>query len=160
MLLDRYAADYADKPGPVEVRLRIILTPTEQEAQAVLAQLKAGADFSALARRASRDASRSAGGDVGYQPQDTLLPEVGAVAFSMPAGQTTAYPIHLADGWCILRVEERRQAPRPSFISVRERLLAVLVQELFQKETEDALANLKVRTYSISGEEKDAEQSK
>jgi peptidyl-prolyl cis-trans isomerase C len=160
VLLDRYALDYVGKPGPAEVRLRIILTPTEQEAQAVIAELKGGTDFAALARRASHDASRSNGGDVGYQRREALLPEIAAVAFALQPGQTTAYPVHITDGWCIVRIEDRHQTSQPAFASVRERLLAVLVRETFQKETEDALSTFRVSTFSISGREKESEESK
>jgi len=50
-----------------EVRARHILVPTEDEAKAVLAEIKKGTDFAELAKQKSKDPGAAAeGGDLGY----------------------------------------------------------------------------------------------
>ncbi|HWX73583.1 MAG TPA: peptidylprolyl isomerase, partial [Xanthobacteraceae bacterium] len=62
-----------------EVHARHILLPTEDEAKAVLAELKKGADFAALAKEKSKDPGGSEGGDLGYFTKDQMVPEFSAV---------------------------------------------------------------------------------
>ena len=71
------------------IHARHILVDTPQEAERVLAQLLAGADFAALARAHSQDAStRESGGDLGFFPQGILVaPEVEEAAFALQPGQ-------------------------------------------------------------------------
>src|SRR5207245_786871 len=49
-----------------EVRARHILVGSEDEAKAILDELKKGADFAELAKQKSKDPSKSEGGDLGY----------------------------------------------------------------------------------------------
>src|SRR5262249_46157898 len=59
-----------------EVRARHILVPTEEEAKAVLAEIKKGTDFAELAKQKSKDPGAAAeGGDLGYFAKDQMVPE-------------------------------------------------------------------------------------
>jgi parvulin-like peptidyl-prolyl isomerase len=71
------------------VHARHILVDTETEAQSLLNQLTAGADFLALAQAHSQDTStRETGGDLGFFPRGILVaPEVEDVAFSLEADE-------------------------------------------------------------------------
>jgi len=124
MLLARYAAEIAGKPGPIEVHGRAILVPTEAEAAEIIAKLQDGADFAALARQFSKDASASKGGDMGFVSRDSLNPAVGAVLFTLRPGTVTAYPVKTVVGWFVLRVDARRTTPTPTFAQARAGLLA------------------------------------
>lgn len=150
-LRERYRQEIANRPGPEEVRLRVIMTPTEAEANALIAELRAGAEFAALARRASKDPTASTGGDVGFMTRQDLTPEIGAVAFSLAAGQTNAHPVRTATGWFIVRTEERRHRPTPPFAAVRADLIQALLQEEGLTIVRDALSRAMIRTYSITG---------
>ena len=52
-----------------EVRARHILVETEDEAKAVVAELKKGADFAELAKSKSKDPGSADGGDLGTSPR-------------------------------------------------------------------------------------------
>lgn len=71
------------------IHARHILVDTQQEAESIHAQLEAGADFTALAKAHSQDAStRESGGDLGFFPRGILVaPEVEEAAFALQPGQ-------------------------------------------------------------------------
>ncbi len=152
-MLARYKRDYAGKPGPTEVRVRVIMVPTEEEAVAVIAELKAGADFAAVARRSSKDTTAPAGGDLGFVARDGLNAEVGAVAFSLPVGQVSAYPVRTAGAWFVVKVEDRRQQPTQAFPLVKEQIRQALLREAVPAVVIKAIADVVIREYSLNGTE-------
>jgi peptidyl-prolyl cis-trans isomerase C len=155
-LLDRYQRDIAGRPGPDEVRLRVILTSTEKEAADLFTELRGGADFAAVARRASKDTTAPAGGDLGFNTRDRLTPEIGAVAFTTSLGQLVPGPVHGDRGWFIIKVEERRQQPTPMYAAVREQLKQAILREGVAPLVEEALKDLKIRRYNFMGGEVEA----
>ncbi|HWF95296.1 MAG TPA: peptidylprolyl isomerase, partial [Xanthobacteraceae bacterium] len=82
---------YEDAVKPMgaeeEVHARHILVETEDEAKAIVEQLKGGADFAALAKEKSKDPGAADGGDLGYFTKDQMVPEFSEVAFKMYPGQ-------------------------------------------------------------------------
>ncbi|HPW69263.1 MAG: peptidylprolyl isomerase [Desulfomonilia bacterium] len=72
--------------GP-RVKLRHILVDSESEAQAVLARLKKGEDFSTLASEKSRCPSSQQGGDLGWATRGMMVPEFENAAFALNKGQ-------------------------------------------------------------------------
>jgi peptidyl-prolyl cis-trans isomerase C len=118
----RYARFVTGKPGLPEVRVRVLLVPTEAEANDLLGKLQQGGDFADLAKQFSKDPSAARGGDLGYLPQEALSGEVGAVGFAMSPGQMTAYPLRAPAGFFLLRVEGRRQRPPMTFEEARPAL--------------------------------------
>jgi peptidyl-prolyl cis-trans isomerase C len=152
-LLDRYRRDYAGKPGPDIVRARVIMVPSEQDAKALIARLKEGADFATLARQASQDTTARNGGDLGFMRQSDLNPEIGAVAFSLPVGQFNALPVRRAGSWFIVKVEERGQQKTPSFFSVRRHLVDAIVRERVPETVQRLMASVTIRKYDMNGNE-------
>jgi parvulin-like peptidyl-prolyl isomerase len=75
----------------LHVNARHIVVDTEEEAQRLLEQIRAGADFAALAQAHSQDAfTRERGGDLGYFPRGILTSsKVEDVAFSLQPGQVS-----------------------------------------------------------------------
>lgn len=110
-----------------EVRARHILVDTQEEADAAMALLREGTDFAALALRISQDrATRLDGGDLGYFIREGIAEPYGEIAFGLEAGEVSP-PFQTPFGWSILKVEDRRRQPPPSFEVLRPRL------EEFQK---------------------------
>lgn len=108
--------------GEQEVRARHILVPTEDEAKAVLAEVKKGTDFAELARQKSKDPSAAAeGGDLGYFTKDQMVPEFAAVAFALEKGQVSD-PVKTQFGWHIIKVEDKRSKPVPEFDKVKDQI--------------------------------------
>jgi peptidyl-prolyl cis-trans isomerase C len=105
-----------------EVHARHILVPTEDEAKAVLAEIKKGTDFAELARQKSKDPGAAAeGGDLGYFGKDQMVPEFAEVAFKLEKGQVSD-PVKTQFGWHIIKVEDKRTKPVPEFDKVKEQI--------------------------------------
>jgi peptidyl-prolyl cis-trans isomerase C len=152
-LLARYDRDIADRPGPEEVRVRVILSDTEKAAMEAIAELAGGADFAAVARRTSKDTTASGGGDLGFNPRDRMTAEVAAVAFALPVGQVAPRPVRSAAGWFVVKLEERRIQPTPTYASVRERLRQEFLREGIDPTAEAAEKGLLIRRYNLTGGE-------
>jgi peptidyl-prolyl cis-trans isomerase C len=111
-----------------EVRARHILVPTEEEAKAVLAEIKKGTDFAELARQKSKDPGAAAeGGDLGYFTKDQMVPEFSAVAFKLDKGQVSD-PVKTQFGWHIIKVEDKRSKPVPAFDQVKSQVENYVMQ--------------------------------
>ncbi len=119
-----------------QVHARHILVATEDEARALLGQLQSGADFAELARQSSLDPStKESGGDLGFFPRDTLVvPEVEAIAFSLPVGQISDV-IQSSMGYHIVQVLERvqdRPLTEESWQALKEATFRRWVKELWE----------------------------
>jgi peptidyl-prolyl cis-trans isomerase C len=108
-------------PAEQEVHARHILVPTEEEAKAIEVELKKGADFATLAKEKSKDPGAADGGDLGYFTKDQMVPEFAEAAFKLDKGQISD-PIHTQFGWHIIKVEDKRTKPTPSFDQVKAQL--------------------------------------
>jgi peptidyl-prolyl cis-trans isomerase C len=104
--------------GEVEVRARHILVETEDEAKAVVEELKKGADFAELAKKKSKDPGASDGGDLGFFTKDQMVPEFSAVAFVLEPGKISD-PVKSQFGWHVIKVEEKRNRQAPPFEQVK-----------------------------------------
>ena len=104
-----------------EVHARHILVPTEDEAKAILAQLKGGADFAALAKEKSKDPGAAEGGDLGYFTKEQMVPEFADVAFKLNKGQLSD-PVKTQFGWHVIKVEDKRMRPTPTFDQVKPQI--------------------------------------
>ncbi len=111
-----------------EVHARHILVPTEEEAKAVEAELKKGADFAEVAKKKSKDPGAAEGGDLGYFTKDQMVPEFADVAFKLDKGQVSD-PVKTQFGWHIIKVEDKRKRPVPAFDKVKDQLQAYVVRK-------------------------------
>jgi peptidyl-prolyl cis-trans isomerase C len=148
---DRYIAEIAGKPGPEEVQLRIITALTQGEAIDVLEQIKQGMGFAKAALEFSRDASKEAGGEIGYVRREKLSPEIGAVAFSLTPGETTSFPVKSNGYWFIIQSEGRRQQGAPSLAVASPQLKDELIWEATLEIVRKTRASVIVRDYGPSG---------
>ena len=74
----------------------------------VLARLKAGEDFSKVARELSEDANREAGGELGLRPTDRLPDLFVSAVKGLAVGQVTEQPVRSAAGLHILKLLDRQ----------------------------------------------------
>jgi peptidyl-prolyl cis-trans isomerase C len=108
-------------PNEQEVHARHILVATEGEAKDIEAQLKNGADFATLAKQNSKDPGAAEGGDLGYFTKDQMVPEFAEAAFKLDKGQISE-PVKTQFGWHIIKLEDKRVKPTPSYDQVKGQL--------------------------------------
>jgi peptidyl-prolyl cis-trans isomerase C len=108
-------------PNEEEVHARHILVATEGEAKDIEAQLKNGADFAALAKQKSKDPGAAEGGDLGYFTKEQMVPEFAEAAFKLDKGQISD-PVKTQFGWHIIKIEDKRIKPTPTFDEVKGQL--------------------------------------
>jgi peptidyl-prolyl cis-trans isomerase C len=114
--------------GQEEVHARHILVESEDEAKTILAELKGGADFAAVAKERSKDPGAAAGGDLGYFSKEQMVPEFAEVAFKMYAGQLSN-PVKTQFGWHIIKVEDRRTRKAPEFEKVKDQIESYMMRK-------------------------------
>ncbi len=150
---DIYDKTMAGKPGDKEVHARHILLGSEKQADDVIKQLKAGADFGKLASTLSTDKASAAqnGGDLGWFKQGDMLPEFSAAAFAMNKGQISDQPVHTRYGWHVIQVLDTRTAPPPTFDSVKDQIRQKLIQQDVRHVVDQALTGVKVVRFKPDG---------
>lgn len=129
-------AIYEDKvkqlPPEDEVQARHILVGSEEEAKKIGERVKAGEDFAQLAKENSGDAgSKEQGGMLGFFGKGQMVPQFEEAAFALKKGEISP-PVQSQFGWHIIKVEDRRQKPPPSFEDVKDRLIGSMVQSKAQ----------------------------
>lgn len=119
MVRKTYDEQVARIPQVTEIRLRNIVVPSEADARKALDEINAGAPFETVATRLSEgQVVAQPGGDLGYMPADHLPEELAAAVATMAPGQFAAAPVRSAFGFHLLKLEDRRIRPVPSFDSV------------------------------------------
>ncbi|MCH7937751.1 MAG: peptidylprolyl isomerase [Proteobacteria bacterium] len=125
----RFEKSAKERAASKQVKARHILVETENQAKAVIADLKKGGDFTALARERSTGPSASDGGDLGFFGRGQMVPAFEAAAFKLKKGAFTETPVKTQFGWHVILVEDRKKAEAPSFEDVEQFLRNELSQE-------------------------------
>jgi len=133
---DAARAIYEDKVKQLtpeeEVQARHILVASEAEATKIAGRVAAGEDFAQLAKENSGDAgSKEQGGMLGYFGRGQMVPPFEEAAFALKKGELSK-PVQSQFGWHVIKVEDRRQKPPPSFDEVKDRLIGSMVQNKAQ----------------------------
>ena len=146
-----YADIYGDKATVDEVSIRLILLGSESDADAALARLRAGEDFATLARQVSRDPSSVQGGNLGFLRREQLQPNVAGAVFALAPGEFTLKPVRTPIGWGIIKLEERKSVPPPSFEAAHDELRRILMQQTIRKAATAARAESAVKAFNLDG---------
>ena len=132
-----YAKFKAQATG-TEYRARHILVEKEDEAKALIAQIKAGSNFDELAKKNSKDTgSAQNGGDLDFAKPESYVPEFGGALTKLKKGEMTDEPVKSQFGYHIIRLDDTREAAFPAYddvkAQVKQRLEQVKMQQ-FQEE--------------------------
>lgn len=148
-LKQRYQSEVKNFRPVKEIRAKHILLKTEQEANDIIIQLKAGASFEMLAAKYSLDKS-APDGDLGYFTEDMMIPEFGRVVFDLKKEQLSE-PIKTPFGWHVVIVQDIRQSSPPSFDDIKNDLKQLIMEDDIQKimADEKKRMNVKIRKAKI-----------
>ncbi len=148
-----YETMIAARPPNVEIRARHILLEGEEDAKSVIAELEAGADFAELAKQKSTGPSGANGGDLGYFTPAKMVPAFAQAAFALEPGAITTAPVKTQFGWHVIKVEDRRETPPPSFEEVRTSIRDQEARQLIGELTGSLRAAADVRRFGRDGDE-------
>lgn len=156
-LQQRYEERLKAIPPEEEVHARHILLSTEDEAKAVIAELKKGGAFDKLAKEKSTDkASGAEGGDLGWFKKSDMVKEFADAAFALKKGDLSETPIKTQFGFHVIKLDDRRQAPPPAYEELAEQLREEMAREVVTAQLDQLRANAKVEKFNIDGSKVEA----
>lgn len=153
----RYEKQVKNAPGREEVHARHVLVQNEADAKAVIEDLRKGGDFAEVAKKRSSGPSAANGGDLGYFAREQMVPEFAEAAFAMKKGEVSAAPVKTQFGWHVIKVEDRRTPPPPSFEDSVNDLRQEMAQELIQARMEALRKDAKIERFGPDGKPVPAE---
>ena len=127
-----------------EYRARHILVEKEDDAAALIKQLKGGAKFEDLAKKNSKDpGSGENGGDLGFANPNGFVPEFSKALVSLKKGEMTETPVKSQYGYHIIKLEDTREAEFPALDEVKEKVKQGLTQKKMADFQEELRKNAK-----------------
>lgn len=122
---ERVKAEQGDK----EYRARHILVESEDQAKAMVAELKKGGKFEELAAKNSKDpGSKDRGGDLDWHGPGDFDRAFSEAMMKLEKGKFTETPVRTRFGFHIIQLEDVRSGRFPSLAEVRPRIQQQLTQ--------------------------------
>jgi len=113
-----------------EYRARHILVEKEDDAKALIAQIKGGAKFEELAKKNSKDTgSGEKGGDLDFANAGSYVPEFSQALIKLKKGEMTDAPVKSQFGYHIIRLDDTREAQFPPLEEVKGQIQQRLGQQ-------------------------------
>lgn len=138
---DSHLSEFQEEGG---IQISHILVATEKEANDILAQLKAGADFATLAKKYSTCGSKAQGGYLGLGNENqSWVKEFKDAALKLKPGEMTQAPVKSQFGYHIIKAGERKEASTRTLQQARNEIVVNLQKQKEDKAFEDYLQNLK-----------------
>ena len=138
---DKFAAANSGK----EYHARHILVEKEDQAKAIIAQLKKGGKFDEIAKKSSKDPGSGAnGGDLGWAGAGNYVAEFSEALSKLAKGKTGETPVKTQFGYHIIRLDDVRDAQLPKFDDVKPQVAQQLQQQKMNKYQEELRAKAKV----------------
>ena len=139
---DKFVAANAGK----EYRASHILVDSQERAQAIIAEVKGGKSFEAIAKQESKDPGSGAqGGDLGWSSPANYVPEFTEAMIKLSKGGLTDTPVQSQFGWHIIRVDDLRDAELPALEDVKPQIAEQMGQQKMMQFQEDLRAKAKVQ---------------
>lgn len=146
-----YKAEPERFQTPARTRARHILikgkdAAARAQADKLLAQLRAGGDFEALAREHSADPRSAAqGGDLGFFSRGQMVASFDAALEKLKTPGDLSGVVASQFGFHIIRLEERQPASSQPYDKVREQLRAEITAKLQKNARTQALERLRTQ---------------
>ena len=148
-----YQTNIEQMRKPMEVRARhILIKPLStsladhQEAKgradAILDEIRGGADFAELAKTRSEGPSAARGGDLGYFGPGQMVPPFEQAAFALAPGEVSDV-VQTQFGYHVIRLEDKRGGETASLDEAAERIREYLSQLALQNAVESLVMSLK-----------------
>jgi peptidyl-prolyl cis-trans isomerase C len=138
---DKFRAHASDK----EYHVRHILVPTEDEAKAIIAKLKAGAKFEDLAKQSKDPGSAANGGDLGWASPAAFVKPFSDAMVSLQKGQLMDTPVKTQFGYHVIKLDDVRTAKIPTLEEVKPQIAESLQQKKLQAYQQQLRAKAKIQ---------------
>jgi peptidyl-prolyl cis-trans isomerase C len=140
LIANAAASDHVEKNPPSEAALkaiydenlpllasqqykaRHILVTTQDEAASVIAQLRQGADFAALARERADGPTGPNGGQLDWFTLESMPGPFAAAVQTLAVGAYTTEPVQTEFGFHVILLDETRQQEPPALDDIRQDL--------------------------------------
>ena len=99
-----------------------------EDAARIVEKLESGADFAELASLHSSDSSADAGGDMGYQHEGALSPDVEVAIAGLEVGGVSE-PVRVLEGMAIFKLLDRRPQRLRQFDDVEDRATQLWIRQ-------------------------------
>ena len=128
--------------GDKEYRARHILVENEDQAKALIADLKKGAKFDDLASKNSKDAgSKDRGGDLDWQVPSAFDKTFSDAMVKLEKGKYTETPVRTRFGYHVIQLDDVRQTRFPTYAEVKPRIQ----QQMMQQKVDELIKGLRAK---------------
>jgi peptidyl-prolyl cis-trans isomerase C len=128
--------------GEREYRARHILLENEDEAKAMIAELKKGGKFEELANKNSKDpGSKERGGDLDWNVPQTFDRQFSDAMVKLEKGKYTETPVRTRFGFHVIQLDDVRPVKFPALADVKPRIQ----QQLVQNKVEELIRGLRAK---------------
>jgi len=142
---DKQVTMSKDPKNAKEYQLSQIVVANESDGNQMLAQLKSGTSFAALAKEKSLDkASAANGGLLGWALPTQLAPPLNDLVPTLSKGDVASKPIQVGNVWHIIKVDDTKPFVMPSFDQSRDNITKGLVQQRRQDAIKQLMQNVKI----------------
>ena len=123
---DKFAASNGGK----EYKAAHILVEKEDEAKAIIDQVKKGGSFGEIAKKSSKDPGSGAnGGDLDWAQAGNYVKEFSDAMTKLEKGKMTEVAVKSQFGYHIIRLDDVREAAIPKFDEVKPQIVQQLQQQ-------------------------------
>ena len=130
--------------GNTEYKTRHILVKNEDDAKAIIANLKKGAKFEELAKQSIDPGSKDNGGDLGWASAGNFVKPFSDGLTSLSKGKYTEVPVKTEFGYHVILLEDSRPLSVPPFEEIKPRLLQQAQSQQINKLVDGLRAKAKV----------------
>ncbi len=160
-LKSEYDALMAKAPNVEERKASHVLVESKEKAEAIIKQVADGANFNEIAKKESKDPTAAQNsGDLGWFTKEAMVPEFAKAAYAMKKGDVSTAPIKTSFGWHVIKLEDVRTQPKPTFEQVKPALEMQKRREVLEKMVNDWRSASTIEVFDINGDPLPAEQTK
>jgi len=122
-------AEYSRRKADMAItqyHARHIVVADQALAERLIGELNGGADFAALAKQYSIEASKNNGGDIGWFELREMVRPFADEILKLSTGTFSQQPVKSSQGWHIVKAEGRREVPAPALSEMQPQLRQLL----------------------------------
>ena len=149
-LNEAYEETYGSAGPTDEFNAAHILVETEEEAQAIIAEVEAGADFAEVAKEKSTGPSGPNGGSLGWFGPGMMVPEFETAVVALDVGAVSE-PVQTQFGWHVIKLTDKRLKDAPALETVKAELETQIRQIRVQQSIEEITAAADVDRAAAEG---------